>query len=331
MTLSVIKQRLSLWNILFFLFGLAVLFFLLKQIDFRNLLDLILKIKLPFLLLGGGLYLCKGLLRALRITRANQRYPIPFLKMLRLTFASSLASQVLPLKLGELTYVYLLKRDNRASISHGLSSLMVIRLIDLLAVSLLFIIFTFAVTVPDNLAIYFRSILGFMALLFIAILFVILISARDEAIIQFLQRFSLVEKIRLLKKGVEWLAHFLFDLKQYRWNQYLEWTLLACAEWLVNFSVFHVLLFGLGMTPAWFDTVVSVTFSVLASVLPINSFGNFGTQEAGWSTGLVLLGYTRESAIASGFATHLITLAYFLVFGGISWLSYFILPEKQAK
>ena len=130
MTFSSIKQRLSLWNILFFLFGLAVLFFLLKQIDFRNLVDLIFKIKPEYLLLGGILYLCKGLLRAFRFKRANQDYPLPFLKMLRLTFASSLASQVLPLKLGELTYVYLLKRDNRASISHGLSSLMIMRLID---------------------------------------------------------------------------------------------------------------------------------------------------------------------------------------------------------
>ena len=93
--------------------------------------------------------------------------------MLRLTFASSLASQVLPLKLGELTYVYLLKRDNRASISHGLSSLMIMRLIDLLAVSLLFIIFTITVQVPAGLTVYFKSILGFMALLLLIILFVI--------------------------------------------------------------------------------------------------------------------------------------------------------------
>ena len=328
MTFSSIKQRLSLWNILFFLFGLAVLFFLLKQIDFRNLVDLIFKIKPEYLLLGGILYLCKGLLRAFRFKRANQDYPLPFLKMLRLTFASSLASQVLPLKLGELTYVYLLKRDNRASISHGLSSLMIMRLIDLLAVSLLFIIFTITVQVPAGLTVYFNSILGFMALLLLIILFVIFISARDQVIIQFLTHFTLVEKIMLLKKGVNWLAHFLMDLKQYRWKQYLEWTALACAEWLVNFTVFYALLIGLGLTPTWFETIVSVTFSVLASVLPINSFGNFGTQEAGWSTGLVLLGYTRESAIASGFATHLITLGYFLVFGGLSWLSYFIFPEK---
>ena len=184
MTFSSIKQRLSLWNILFFLFGLAVLFFLLKQIDFRNLVDLIFKIKPEYLLLGGILYLCKGLLRAFRFKRANQDYPLPFLKMLRLTFASSLASQVLPLKLGELTYVYLLKRDNRASISHGLSSLMIMRLIDLLAVSLLFIIFTITVQVPAGLTVYFNSILGFMALLLLIILFVIFISARDQVIIQ---------------------------------------------------------------------------------------------------------------------------------------------------
>ena len=201
MTFSSIKKRLSIWNILFFAFGLLVLFFLLKQINFQDLVNLLIKVKMEYLLMGGVLYLCKGLLRALRFKRANQRYPISFLKMLRLTYASSLASQVLPLKLGELTYVYLLKRDNRASISHGLSSLMVIRLIDLLAVSLLFIIVTLVAPVPAGLGIYFNAILAFMAFLLAAILGVVLISSRDEVILSFFHRFSLVKKVVLVKKG----------------------------------------------------------------------------------------------------------------------------------
>ena len=206
-----------------------------------------------------------------------------------------------------------------------------LRLIDLLAVSLLFISVTLAVSVPPGLSLYFNSILGFMALMLAAILGVILVSSRDQAINAFLSAIPLVKRLGLLQKGLAWFAHFLADLKQYRWGQYLEWTLLAVAEWLVNFAVFHALLIGLGLTPAYLDTVVSVTFSVLASVLPINSFGNFGTQEAGWSAGLILLGYTRESAIASGFATHLITLAYFMLYGGISWLSYLIFPGQAEQ
>ena len=60
----------------------------------------------------------------------------------------------------------------------------------------------------------------------------------------------------------------------------------------------------------------------LASVLPVNSFGNFGTQEAGWASGMVLLGYSQQTALTSGFATHLLSLAYMLVLGGAAWISY---------
>ena len=331
MDISQIKKRLTLWNLLFFGLGVLVLIFLLIQINFKDLLDLLIKIKVEYLLLGAVLYLCKGLIRAFRFKKIIRQNQSSFFKMLRLTFASSLASQVLPLKLGELTYVYLLKKDNRAPVSQGLSSLLVVRLLDLLAVSLIFILVTLTVPITGTLVIYFRSILGFMALLLVAILVLLFISGIDEKVIQFLNGFSIVRKFSILGKIVNWLSSFLLELKQYRWHQYLGWTGLACAEWLVNFAVFHALMLGFGFTPSYLDTVTAVTFSVLASVLPINSMGNFGTQEVGWTAGLTLLGYTKEAAISSGFATHLITLGYFLVYGGLSWISYLFNPGDARR
>ena len=327
------KKPFSLWNIIYFILGLFLLYYLLKQIDFHNLLQLIFQIKLDYLLLGGFCYLCKALLRALRYKRLNRRISPGFLEMLRLTLATSLASQILPMKLGEFSYVYLMKKTNRSSISYGLSSLMVIRLIDLLAISLLFIIVTLTVHQTVDISIYFYSILWFIGFLVAVILGLLLLSKTDRVNLQFILRFRPVEKLPILKKLLVGLENFLANLKQYKFSEYLEWIGLACLEWLVNYAVFQAILLGIGLTPSLFDTVVSVTFASLASVLPINSIGNFGTQEAGWATGLILLGYTKEIAITSGFATHLLTLAYMLVLGGISWLSYFIRfkPDKNSS
>lgn len=323
------KKILSPWNILYFVLGLFVLYFLLKQINFHDLIQLIFQVKIEFFLLGGLLYLCKSLVRALRFKRINRRFSPRFMEMLRLTLATSVASQVMPMKLGELSYVYLMKKEEQSSISFGLSSLMVIRLIDLLTISLLFIVITLIAHPSAKLSIYFQSILWFMAFLLAIIFGLLVLSAFDRANLQFLLQFRLVERLPLMKKLALGLDNFLTSLKQYTIFEYLEWTGLASIEWLINYFIFYTLMVGLGLAPTFFDTVVSVTFASLASVLPINSIGNFGTQEAGWATGMVLSGYSKEVAIASGFATHLLTLAYMLFFGGIAWLSY--LTERSPR
>jgi uncharacterized membrane protein YbhN (UPF0104 family) len=111
-------------------------------------------------------------------------------------------------------------------------------------------------------------------------------------------------------------------LQKQKGQKYLEIGGLSMLEWALNYSMFHVLLLGMGLAPRFFDTIATVAFAALASILPVNSFGNFGTQEAGWAAGMMLLGYPQETALTSGFATHLLTLLFMLVLGGLALLSY---------
>lgn len=349
------RKYLSLWNLVTFALGLAVVIFLLRQINLQSLAQLILAIKPGYLLAGAGLYLIKALFRAYRFWRLRSQptaTPLAkpaakptakptakpmagFTRMLRITLASSLASQVLPLKLGELTYVYLLKKERSASISQGLSSLLVVRLFDLLAIALLFIVFSLALRTPQSLTVAFGWILAFIGLLLGIITAVLVVARFDRKIFGFAGRFGKLQKFALFIRLRDGLSGIFGHLRQFRPSETLEWVALAAGEWLVNFMVFQVILLGMlpgipgmGLAPHFYDTVVSVTFSALASVLPINSFGNFGTQEAGWTAGLMLLGYAQPAAIYSGFATHLLTLAYMLVFGGVAWLSLVIMNAQ---
>jgi uncharacterized protein (TIRG00374 family) len=321
-------------NILFFILGLGLLIALLTQVNFPALLRQVTGVQPGYFLLGGLLYLLKTCLRALRFQRLNRQSKPPFLDMLRLVLASSLASQLLPLKLGEFAYVYLLKRSRRASIPQALSSLLAARLFDLLAIASLFIFVSLALGLPamDQLTIYFNAILIFIAALMVGIL-LLLIGARAAG--RLLNWFFALPLLRewhvpLVDKLRTGLQSLLDELARYSPREIIEWGVLAGLEWFVNYYAFHVLLLGIGLTPRFFDTVVCVTFAALASVLPLNSFGSFGTQEAGWAAGLLLMGFSRENAISSGFATHLLTLAYMLLLGGVSWLTY-LLPERAVK
>lgn len=313
------KKPFSLANILAFLLGIAMLAALLTQVNLRELADSLLKVDAGMFGLGALAYLVKSFIRALRFWRFERAdgQPVSFWHMARLTFASTLASQVLPLKLGELTYVYLIRTDIGGSIARGISGLMMVRVFDILAIALLFLATAGVVGLPGTLSRYFTSILLLTVVLAVAV-GGMLLAGRLK-----LPSPAFVERRPLLRKARAALAQVLETLHQHI-RRIPEMTGLALAEWLANFAMYHALLVGLGLAPQFLHTVTAVTLAAVASLLPINSFGNFGTQEAGWATGLILLGYTRSAAIASGFATHLLVMVYVTVQGAASWLSYLV-------
>jgi hypothetical protein len=49
-----------------------------------------------------------------------------------------------------------------------------------------------------------------------------------------------------------------------------------------------------------------LSFSVIANALPISGIGNWGTLEAGWAAGFLIVGLSKEKAIATGFGIHII-------------------------
>jgi len=66
--------------------------------------------------------------------------------------------------------------------------------------------------------------------------------------------------------------------------------------------------------------VAGNTGQVLANVLPVNSFGSFGTLEAGWSGGFVLVGMSPQDAITTGFGYHLINFVAAAAIAAVCWV-----------
>ena len=330
MSIPTPRRYFSPLRILSFLAGLGILALLLGQVDFAGLAGQVLRARPETLLLGGLAYLGKSMVRAYRFQRV-QAAPRPrYRSMLRLTLASSLASQLLPFKLGELAYVYLVKRELKSSLARGVSSLMIVRVLDLLSIPVLFLLAALLFGLPENFSGYLTYILAFAAALLLALGLGAVLVRFFPGLLERWLRAGIFDRARLLGKLRDSLRALAVDLSAYRDQQPLFLVALALAEWVINFIMFHLLLLSIGLAPHAFDTVACVTFAALASVLPVNSFGNFGTQEAGWATGLVLLGYDPQVAITSGFATHLLSLAYMLVLGGLSWLSYIIGGRRAA-
>ena len=69
------------------------------------------------------------------------------------------------------------------------------------------------------------------------------------------------------------------------------------------------------------DVVLGATAATVATFVPINILGNFGTLETGWTAGFVALGIPLETAAASGLAVHSWSLLVTVIVGSTAYLA----------
>ena len=73
--------------------------------------------------------------------------------------------------------------------------------------------------------------------------------------------------------------------------------------------------------------LIGATGAVLTNTLPVNSFGSFGTLEAGWTGGFLLVGMPLQEAIITGFGSHLIMLLCAAVIAVMCWILLFMVKQ----
>jgi len=320
---------LSVKNLGFFLLGVLLLFFLLRQIDLRELRDQIVGVHWGYFLAGGMVYFLKACLRAVRLNRISTDLVLPYGRTLRLSLATSLATQILPFKLGEFSYVYLLKQEKSTSTAQGLSALVVIRLMDLMAIGVLYLAVALSLRTPQS-GVQMDEALAFVGVLGAGLGVLMALSHYAPPFFRKLRTKTFPQgKIGARLTGG--LEKFFLYFQAYRPVQFAQWMGLALLEWVANYSMFHLLLLGMDVPVSFFQTATAVTFAAIASALPVNAVGSFGSQEAGWTAALLLVQVDRQMAITTAFSTHILTLAYIAFFGTLAWISYVFFTGSRSE
>jgi uncharacterized protein (TIRG00374 family) len=119
---------------------------------------------------------------------------------------------------------------------------------------------------------------------------------------------EVVEAFRALKSRLLLLIAFVLSL--------LVWflTYLTCYWILLSFNVVSAQEISFGLS------IVGTTALHATCILPINSFANLGTWEAGWGAGYIFLGMDKELAVQTGLGEHLIVFSFLLVLGTLGWI-----------
>ena len=309
-------------GLLSFLLSLAIsavlLTLLFRQIDPALLRSTLSSLHVPALFLFMAFSLAGTWLRAWRYRVLLAPETIGWTPAFLVTFIRNLFVDLLPARIGSLSYVYVLNARLGFRFDSAASSFVVAVVLDFLTLSPFLVAALLVVGTGGSTA--SGSWLLILALLFLGVMFLVmwrivplfcfLVNSWDFL----LCHFNLEERawaVRSMKEGRETVS----ALEQIR-GRGVYWPLfgLSLALRATKYGALYFLLFALLHSHGFAlkslnlaKTILGITGAEFTSVLPVKGLAGFGTWESAWALAFRLMDFDPELAVVSGIGVHLIT------------------------
>lgn len=277
-------------------------------------------------------YLALNLFRALRFRVLLDKADTPWRLLLPITLYHNFLVRALPFKLGELSYIALLRSRLNYSMEEGLSSLFGARILELLIIILVFA--SGVLTSAEALAQQRERLM----LIIVATFFVCVIGLYfGGSLIRASSRLLLPGIGRLLRgkpaltgaleAGWLQLADELDRVRQPR--LFLSALFISCFTYSSSFLTNYVLLRALGIQVDLPAMIAIISIGMFASAFPFNVSG-FGVVEVAWRFGLVqFAGWPESDATATGFLLHGFQLFAAALYGLAGYLLIHLSPRRS--
>jgi hypothetical protein len=313
------------------LITIGIIVFLLTRISLKDLYNLLKNIDPFWFILGSTGYLLAILSRAFRYKWLIHSREIPLLELFKISVLYHLSLMVLPSKLGELSYPYLLNKISGMSITEGMASLIASRVYDFFIFLIIFLFASIGLQGFFKIKLFFIILLSLFSIGLILLLFFYMSNCLRH-FSNFLGRISQwvglrkSKSLQWIQKKINEMAEDFYTIKARR--TYFPVTVASLVSWLMIFSMFYAFLRGFGIEVSFLKGVFGSAIAVIANALPISGIGNWGTLEAGWAAGFLIVGLSKEKAIATGFGTHIMAFVICAIMGIICWVT-LNLPKKK--
>jgi hypothetical protein len=287
--------------------ALCVLLF--RRVDSRELADWLVRVDRGYFAGYVALSIAGLLARSARYYLLIGRW-VGFGPLVLVTAARNFLVDLLPARIGSLSYVYLLTRRFQAPLGPVLSSFVLTFLYDLLAMTVL---------LGVALGLQFGRFEGAFALAVATSVFAVVVvvaflelspALRGSAagLERFPRAAELSRRLRQLAAEVD---------ERRRVGATLTMLGISLVIRLLKFGAYWLLLLGVvrehdvtaAALPFW-TVFLGIAGAELSATLPIHGVAGFGTYETAWMIGFRQLGLSSRVAILSGFATHLLSQLY---------------------
>ncbi len=307
---------------------IVIVFILFKVININDLTTAFSELSPMIILLSFLAYFLSYIFKTLRFYELNQK--IKFKKLFSIVCIHNFFNNLIPARVGELSYVYLIGKEKNGSTESGVASLIISRIMDLGLIFLLSFLALIIFKSKLNLNEVTYNIL-IIAIGIVFIIFYLTVFSRRQVV-------SLVKKIIEITK-IKKINFFLTILSKIKlaFNHFKSMTSKRTIILSVIYSIgivvsqyffFYVIMIGLGVEISFIEVVLGSMIILIAVILPIQGIGGFGTYEGAWTLALIYLGISSEIAITTSFIIHILQLAYLIVLGVLG-LVYYKLFKKE--
>jgi uncharacterized protein (TIRG00374 family) len=234
----------------------------------------------------------------------------------------SMANNVMPFRTGELAFVYLAKTRMGTPTGVGAAVIAIARLYDLLAICLMFIAALFLARDSSGYFTQFiPAIIFCSALLALLIVAVVWFNRPLAALTARLFSIGPMKRLALFQSKIEQICVYCSTL----WpGKSVAWIFsLTVLMWAVQALNFYLLTISMGLGLGFWTAIAGMLLAIILVSLPVQGVGNFGSFELAWAAIFVALGAPVAAAVSSGFAVHVVVLA----FTTILWI-YGMLAER---
>ena len=291
---------------------LAILF---KLSDFDSLIGNIATINITFVLVSFLIFLLTIIIVSLRLLfvlhlSAKEK----FIPSLDVSVIHTVLLCILPARLGDVCYPFLLNKNLNIIMSHSVVNLLVLRLYDFLVSALLFLISTvmLSINAADKL------VLQKTALVFFIIAISILGTMKYFSSVYIIPN-KYKDKSKKLGKFIGILSQLQEGFNVISIVDHIILFSMTCLKWALSIGVIFFIFRSLNMNILVAETILVTTGMNLVVALPIQTVGGFGITEAAMAFLLGLVGYATDQAVSYSLATRFIWLAMPLSIG-IIWL-----------
>ena len=309
---------------------IVLLYLTLSQIKPAEIVNTLKSIEPTYLIIGFLTYIFCNILRAARFyILLNKRIKIR--SLFNIVCVYNMVNNMAPMRAGELSYIYMLKKLHNKNAAIGASTLIVARILDFAAICSLFLVSSW-IAAKQLEGLRLAAILTSLLIIACFLLLIVLLHCRDNFLYPFtccLDKMGLGKDARINYVILK-LREMIQAMESMRNIKTTTFALITSfLIWMANFSVVFLVIRGMHFDIPLHIVIMGSTFTVLSTLLPIYGIAGLGTSQGLWTVIFVPLGIPLNDAIISAFGYYIIQMAFYLTLGIYGLISIKILNPNN--
>lgn len=304
------------------LIAFIICYFLLKQIEPKDIIAILASIPKLSLAIGFAFYAVFILLKTVRFNLLL-RDSTPLKRLYPIISLYTFFGNILPLRTGEISYIYMLKKREQISMTKSTASLLVASLWELLFLLLIAAMASWHLRSALSSRFSYAILLIFPATAALAV-GIVLFSASifPNFWVQTVGKISSISSFsrnRIFQLLVGKISEFVKELGDMSLKPKISGIAVASFAvvasrlgmqcYLVKSMDIDIIDIGA------IEVISALAFTTFVNLIPIQGLAGFGSVELPWVLALTAFNVHQESAILAGFSLHIVIICYSMMMG----------------